>query len=164
MNAHAIALGPSGIGPVCIIGNGLIGGSLMRDLAARGVSVFGYTRSTADARKAAAEGFDVATSLDAVLQRAQAETALIVIAVPFTAVAEVVDAIAQFAPSCGLTDVVSVKMPVHEIIAARGMLERYVGGHPMAGTESSGWAASHTGLFARAAWVVTYDCLSLIHI
>lgn len=162
MNARAIALGtsgigPLGIGPVCILGTGLIGGSLMRDLAARGVSVFGYTRSAADARQTVADGFDVATSLAAALQRAESEAALIVIAVPFNAVAEVVDAIAHFAPSCGVTDVVSVKTPVHDIIAARGMLERYVGGHPMAGTESSGWAASHTGLFARAAWVVTYD-------
>lgn len=162
MNARAIALGtsgigPLGIGPVCILGTGLIGGSLMRDLAARGVSVFGYTRSAADARQTVADGFDVATSLATALQRAESEAALIVIAVPFNAVAEVVDAIAQFAPSCGVTDVVSVKTPVHDIVAARGMLERYVGGHPMAGTESSGWAASHTGLFARAAWVVTYD-------
>ena len=129
----------------------------MRDLAAHDHAVFGYTHSNAGARQAAADGFDVRVDLGAVLRRAEDEDALIVIAVPFDAVAEMLDAIAQWAPSCGITDVVSVKGPVHELMRERGMLERYVGGHPMAGTESSGWAASRTGLFAQAAWVVTYD-------
>lgn len=143
--------------PVCIIGNGLIGGSLMRDLAARGERVFGYTHSGAGARKAAADGFDVSTDLPAVLRRAEEAGALIVVAVPFDVVADVLDAVAEHAPTCGITDVVSVKRPVHDLVAQRGMLERYVGGHPMAGTEASGWAASQEGLFVGAAWVVTYD-------
>ena len=143
--------------PVCILGNGLIGGSLMRDLAAHNHPTFGYTHSNAGARQAAADGFDVIVDLEAVLRRAEDLGALIVIAVPFDVVAEILDAIAQWAPSCGITDVVSVKAPVYALVRERGMLERYVGGHPMAGTEASGWAASQTGLFARAAWVVTYD-------
>jgi len=143
--------------PVCIIGNGLIGGSLMRDLAAHGERVFGYTHSGAGARKAAADGFDVSTDLPGVLRRAEEVGALIVIAVPFDVVADVLDAVAEHAPTCGITDVVSVKRPVHDLVAQRGMLERYVGGHPMAGTEASGWAASQEGLFVGAAWVVTYD-------
>ena len=143
--------------PVCIIGNGLIGGSLMRDLAGRGQRVFGHTRSGGGARHAAADGFDVSTDLVAVLRRAEEEGALIVIAVPFDAVAEVLDAIAEHAPTCAITDVVSVKRPVYELVTERGMRERYVGGHPMAGTEASGWHASQEGLFKGAAWVVTYD-------
>lgn len=141
----------------CIIGNGLIGGSLMRDLAARGATVFGFTNSRSGARQAAQDGFDVSVDLEAVLRRAEGTGALVVIAVPFDAVAGVLDAVAEFAPTCGITDVVSVKQPVMDLVAERGMLERYVGGHPMAGTESSGWGASHEGLFAGAAWVVTYD-------
>lgn len=152
MNAHAPLLPP-----VCIVGNGLIGGSLMRDLAAKGERVFGYTHSRAGARQAATDGFDVTTDLAAVLQRAEAEGALIVIAVPFDAVDDVLGAIQDNAPTCGVTDVVSVKRPVYAAVEKRGMLERYVGGHPMAGTETSGWNASRKGLFAGAAWVVTYD-------
>lgn len=142
---------------VCIIGNGLIGGSLMRDLAATGANVFGYTHSNAGARQAETDGFDVTTDLEAVLRRAESCGALIVVAVPFDVVASVLDAICQFAPSCGVTDVVSVKGPVYALVQERGMEARYVGGHPMAGTESSGWGASQVGLFKRAAWVVTYD-------
>ena len=37
------------------------------------------------------------------------------------------------------------------------MADRYVGGHPMAGTAHSGWSASHADLFRRAVWVVTFD-------
>lgn len=147
----------SELGSVCIIGNGLIGGSLMRDLAASGVRVFGSTHSEAAAAQAVAEGFEVSSSLTDALLRAEAEHALIVVAVPFDAVGSVLDAVAEHAPSCGVTDVVSVKAPVLELVAQRGMLKRYVGGHPMAGTAESGWAAAQTGLFEGAAWVVAYD-------
>lgn len=147
----------SELGSVCIIGNGLIGGSLMRDLAARGVRVFGSTHSESAAAQAVAEGFEVSSSLIDVLSRAESELALIVVAVPFDAVASVLDAIVEHAPSCGVTDVVSVKAPVLELVAQRGMLERYVGGHPMAGTAESGWAAAQTGLFEGSAWVVAYN-------
>ncbi|MFE3026987.1 prephenate dehydrogenase/arogenate dehydrogenase family protein, partial [Nocardia tengchongensis] len=34
---------------------------------------------------------------------------------------------------------------------------RYVGGHPMAGTSESGWAASTPDLFKNAAWAVSVD-------
>ncbi|WP_165242846.1 prephenate dehydrogenase [Corynebacterium lizhenjunii] len=143
--------------PVCIIGLGLIGGSLLRDLAGRNHPVFGYNHSTSGARRAAKQGYDVADDLTTVLTRAEAEQALIVIAVPFGAVASVLDQIAQHAPTTGITDVVSVKSHVYELIKQRDMQHRYVGGHPMAGTAQSGWDNSQQGLFAGAAWAVTYD-------
>src|SRR5438132_1505918 len=42
-------------------------------------------------------------------------------------------------------------------VARYGPRRRYVGGHPMAGTAESGWAAGSAGLFAGAAWVVGSD-------
>lgn len=143
--------------PVCIIGLGLIGGSLLRDLAGKNHPVFGYNRSTSGARLAVRQGYDVDNNLNGVLQRAESSNALIVIAVPFGAVTAVLDAIVENAPSCGITDVVSVKAPVYELIRARGMETRYVGGHPMAGTAYSCWDNSQQGLFAEAAWAITYD-------
>ncbi|MHA2787821.1 prephenate dehydrogenase [Corynebacterium sp. S7] len=143
--------------PICLIGLGLIGGSLMRDLAGGNPAVYGFNRSTSGARAAAKEGFDVSDDLVATLQRAEADGAMIVIAVPMHAVANVLDNIIEHAPSCGITDVVSVKKPIYDLIRERGLESRYVGGHPMAGTEKSGWSSSQTGLFLRAAWVITYD-------
>ncbi len=143
--------------PVCIVGLGLIGGSLLRDLAALGHDVFGYNHSTSGARRAAKQGFDVTNDLPAILARAEEAGALIVVAVPFGAVAEVLDAIVEHAPTCGVTDVVSVKAQVYQLVQERGMAARFVGSHPMAGTSQSGWDNSQQGLFARAAWAVTYD-------
>ena len=143
--------------PICIIGLGLIGGSLLRDLVAAGHPAYGYTQSTSGMRAAVKEGFEATDNLDKALTRAEEDAALVVVAAPMGAVEAILDAVAEHAPSCGITDVVSVKTPVYEAIKARGLESRYVGGHPMAGTEFSGWKASHSGLFHRAAWVVTYD-------
>ncbi|PRQ10304.1 prephenate dehydrogenase [Corynebacterium sp. 13CS0277] len=143
--------------PVCILGLGLIGGSLLRDLAAADVAVFGYNRSPSGARAARGEGFDVSDDLTATLTRAEDTGALIVLAVPMPAIPGLLDAIATHAPHCGITDVVSVKAQVWEEVCARGMQDRYVGGHPMAGTADSGWSAAQQGLFDGAAWVVTFD-------
>ena len=54
-------------------------------------------------------------------------------------------------PGLVITDVSSVK---GEIVreAARLGLRGFVGGHPMAGTEKRGFAASRAGLFRGAAW------------
>ncbi|AGF71294.1 prephenate dehydrogenase [Corynebacterium halotolerans] len=143
--------------PICIIGLGLIGGSLLRDLAAHGHAVYGFNRSTSGTRKATKEGFEVSNDLVETLRRAEADGALIVLAVPMPAVAGLLDALAEHAPSCGFTDVVSVKAEVYALVKERGMEDRYVGGHPMAGTAESGWSASRAGLFRRAAWVITFD-------
>ncbi len=40
---------------------------------------------------------------------------------------------------------------------AAGLLDRYVGGHPMAGTAHSGWTAGDARLFAGAPWVLSVD-------
>ncbi|MDK7139365.1 prephenate dehydrogenase [Corynebacterium simulans] len=143
--------------PVCIIGLGLIGGSLLRDLVASKHAVYGYNHSTSGARSAIKAGYDVTDDLQAVLTRAEADNALIVIATPMKAVASVLDEIQQHAPNCGITDVVSVKTEVRDLFLERGMESRYVGGHPMAGTQNSGWDHSQTKLFKRAAWAITYD-------
>lgn len=143
--------------PTCILGLGLIGGCLMRDVAAAGGTVFGWNRSSGAVNRAAQEGFDVSDDLVATLRRAEEEGALVVIGVPMPAVPAMLDAVKEFAPTCGLTDVVSVKQAVYDEILARGMQERYVGAHPMAGTAESGWDATFTGLFDGAPWVVCYD-------
>ncbi|KAA8719744.1 prephenate dehydrogenase [Corynebacterium spheniscorum] len=143
--------------PVCILGLGLIGGSLLRDLASTAVTAYGYNRSPSGARAAAADGFDVSDNLEATLQRAEKDNALIVLATPMGAIPTLLNALNEHAPHCGFTDVVSVKGRVWDLVQERGMQERYVGGHPMAGTADSGWKASHTGLFNKAAWVITFD-------
>ncbi|RZS44994.1 prephenate dehydrogenase [Herbihabitans rhizosphaerae] len=143
--------------PVCVIGLGLIGGSVLRAAAASGREVLGGTLSTEDAEAAAADGFTVESTVDDALRAAAERDAIVVIAVPLPAVDEVLRRVAVLAPDCLLTDVVSVKTPVRHAVSRLAPATVYIGGHPMAGTSSSGWAASSATLFQSAAWVVTVD-------
>ena len=143
--------------PLCILGLGLIGGSLMRDAQAAGWPVFGWNRSEKTVTRARRDGFDVSGDLEATLRRAEEADALLILGVPVPALSFLLDAISQHAPTCGFTDVTSVKQEVHDLVEAKGMSDRFVGGHPMAGTANSGWQATMRGLFEGAVWVVTYD-------
>lgn len=143
--------------PLCILGLGLIGGSLMRDAQTAGWPVFGWNRSEKTVTRARRDGYDVSADLEATLRRAEEADALLILGVPMPALSFLLDAISQHAPTCGLTDVTSVKQEVHDLVEAKGMSDRFVGGHPMAGTANSGWQATMHGLFRGAVWVVTYD-------
>lgn len=143
--------------PLCILGLGLIGGSLMRDAQAAGWPAFGWNRSEKTVTRARRDGYDVSGDLEATLRRAEEADALLILGVPMPALSSLLDAISQHAPTCGFTDVTSVKQEVHDLVEAKGMSDRFVGGHPMAGTANSGWQATMHGLFKGAVWVVTYD-------
>ncbi|ORW26247.1 prephenate dehydrogenase [Mycobacterium palustre] len=140
-----------------MLGLGLIGGSIMRAAKAAGREVFGYNRSVEGAHAAVADGFDASTDLTDTLTRAADSDALIVLAVPMPALPGLLAHVRDVAPNCPLTDVTSVKTAVLREIDAAGLLHRFVGGHPMAGTADSGWAAGYAGLFTRAPWVVSVD-------
>lgn len=164
-------------GSVCVLGLGLIGGSLLRRLdavaeelstggAAAGPAgddgaeaprAFGWNRSAATVDAAGAAGHDVSTDLEATLDRARAEDALVVVGVPMPAVAPLLAEVARIHPDAQLTDVVSVKGPVRDAVHAAGLGAGYVGSHPMAGTNSTGWAATDPELFAGSTWVITSD-------
>jgi prephenate dehydrogenase len=146
-----------GVRDVCVLGLGLIGGSVLRAARAAGRTAWGATSSAEDVRAATAEGFDVEPSVDEALRRAVESDALVVIAVPLPAVDEVLRRVAAVAPGCRLTDVVSLKGPVADAVRRLAPDARYVGGHPMAGTSSSGWSSSDATMFDGAAWVVTTD-------
>lgn len=142
---------------MCVIGAGLIGGSLLRAAEKAGRGAWGACASERTAREAAADGYDVGTDLDAALARAGAQDALVVLAVPLPALPDVLRRVDRVAPGCRLTDAVSVKVATGDAVRRFAPRARYVGGHPMAGTAESGWGAGHAGLFADAAWVVVAD-------
>jgi prephenate dehydrogenase len=139
-----------------VIGLGLIGGSLLRAADAAGWKVRGATRSQATATAARDECFDVTSSIED-LMADTTDDDLVVLAVPLPAVVDVLPVLARHAPRCRLTDVVSVKQPVAATVARHTPQIRYVGGHPMAGTSDSGWAAGSATLFTGSSWVVGSD-------
>lgn len=143
--------------PVCVLGLGLIGGSVMRAARAAGREVFGYNRSIDGVEAARFDGFDATDALDEVLTRAALGDALIVLAVPMPALPTMLEHVLATAPDCALTDVISVKGAVLQAVRSHGLQGRFVGGHPMAGTAHSGWAAGDTRLFVGAPWVISVD-------
>jgi prephenate dehydrogenase len=143
--------------PVCVLGVGLIGSSVMRAAAAAGREVWGYNRSVETIQAATADGFDVTENIDAALSRAADSKALIVLAVPVPALPQMLGHIRDSAPQCPLTDVTSVKDCVLDEVRSFGLLDRFVGGHPMAGTAHSGWAAGNARMFVGAPWVLSVD-------
>ncbi|MEJ3652108.1 prephenate dehydrogenase [Actinomycetes bacterium KLBMP 9759] len=142
---------------VCVIGAGLIGGSLMRAVDKAGRTAWGVSASAGTAAEAHSDGFDVITDTDEALRRAAATDALVVLAVPLPALPDVLRRVDAIAPRCRLTDAVSVKVETADAVRRFAPRARYVGGHPMAGTAESGWAAGDADLFVDAAWVVAAD-------
>lgn len=149
-----------------MVGLGLIGGSLVRALAAGGHKVWGYdadpaTRATA--RTAAAQApAGVRWQVASGLGDAAANSTLAVVAVPLPAVDEVFHELVAAGYAGLVTDVTSVKAPVRELAARRlrqphSQLAGYVGGHPMAGRETSGFGAADPDLFTGCAWVLCLE-------
>ncbi len=142
---------------MCVLGLGLIGGSVLRAAVDAGREAFGYNRSVEGAQGARFDGFSATTDLTEALQWAAEREALIVLAVPMPAVSLLLGHVKDVAGECPLTDVISVKGAVLDAVRKAGLLDRYVGGHPMAGTAHSGWSAGDARLFVGAPWVITVD-------
>ena len=125
-----------------IVGTGLIGGSIGLALRRRGWHVTGRDHDHARAERAVAIG-----ALDEVGTDPDADIAFI--ATPVGAIAE--EARQLVSPTTVVTDVGSVKAA---IVAAIDH-PRFVGGHPMAGSEQEGVEGADADLFEGATWVLT---------
>lgn len=141
---------------VLVIGLGLIGGSLARDLRRCGHRVTACGRDAA--RLAPAIGLGIVDAVEADWQVAAARADIVVLGVPVGRTREVYARIGQhLAAAAVVTDVGSTKCSVvRDLKALCGQLPaRFVPGHPIAGTEHSGFAASVEGLFAGRTVVLT---------
>ena len=143
---------------LCVVGVGLIGGSLARDLKALGIvgEVIGSSRREENLERARALG--VIDRYDVDVARAVKGADLVLIAVPMGAMATVFRGIrGQLGPHAVVTDAGSSKQSV-VADAARELgpaLARFVPAHPIAGTEASGVEASQTGLFRGRRVILT---------
>lgn len=149
---HGLAsTGPALAGPVEIIGAGLLGTSVGLACRRAGLEVL-LTDTIADHVRTA-HGLGAGRK-----RREDDEPQLVVVAVPpdqlGAVVSEALDATA--AHGAVVTDVGSVKSaPLAEVIEKGGDVSRYVGGHPMAGSERSGPLAGTAALFDGRPWALT---------
>lgn len=140
-------------GPVEIVGAGLLGTSLGLALRRRGVDVV--------LRDVSPDHLRTATGLGAGrLRSPQDVPSLVVVAVPPD---ELGDAITRALGTGGayVTDVGSVKYAPYDAVKGRPDVERYVGSHPMAGSERSGPLAASAALFDGRPWAITPHASSL---
>ncbi len=145
---------------VALLGLGLIGGSIARALAAADGAdaahhVVAWTPGGEGPRQALAAGVIDAAAGDPGTAVAGAD--LVVLAAPPLACAELIrrlgaDLRPSLAPGVTVTDVASTKAFLAR--AARDAGVAYVGGHPMAGRETSGFAAADASLFQGRPWVI----------
>ncbi|MGW1216668.1 prephenate dehydrogenase [Streptomyces sp. NPDC002499] len=132
-----------------VVGTGLIGTSVALALRARGVTVYLRDADPAVATIAASLGAGTA-------QDPPKAVDLAVLAVPPALVADVLVQLQAEGVARHCTDVASVKgRPQHDAIALACDSTRYVGGHPMAGSERSGPLAARADLFDGCNWVLT---------
>jgi prephenate dehydrogenase len=131
--------------PVGVVGLGQLGGSLAAALVAAGRPVSGWDVDPTARDAAAARGVRITRELSGV----------VVLAVPLPAMATALDELAVAADAT-VTDLGSVKRPVLETLGT-SFGARYVGGHPMCGTERSGHAAVDPDLFSGARWAVCLE-------
>jgi prephenate dehydrogenase len=137
-------------GPVVVVGSGLMGASVGLALTRAGVRVFLEDANPSVAAVAASLGAGSAEPV-------QGEPSLVVVAVPPDHLGAVVTRTLSRWPRAVVTDIGSVKVrPLREVAAAgEEEVRRYVGSHPMAGSERSGPVAASADLFDGRAWAVT---------
>jgi len=139
---------------VAIVGLGLVGGSLARALTAAGYRVIGHDRPRVLRQARAARAIAVAARS---VPLAVADADIVVLAASPRTNRRLLPQVARAArPGATLTDVGSVKRGICADARRRG-LRSFVGGHPMAGREASGFAASKPDLFQQRRWILTPD-------
>lgn len=144
---------------VGFVGFGLIGGSIARAIRAADPTppwtMAAWSPSGAGPDQAIADGVIDAAARSPAAALVDAE--LVVLAGPPTACLAALDDLggswrAAIAPNAVITDVASTKAVL--LARADAAQLRYVGGHPMAGREASGYGAADPDLFVGRPWVI----------
>lgn len=139
---------------VVIVGLGLMGGSMAKAVRARtDCKVYGWNRTQSVAEKAVAEGTLDGLADDAALAAAD----LVVVGLyPQSTIDWMAAYLPKLKPGCLVVDMVGVKQAVVEkatpLALAHGV--HFIGGHPMAGREFSGYAYATPDLFEHASMIL----------
>lgn len=129
-----------------IHGTGLLGASVGLGLRSQGWEVAGWDpdpRALTEASRRGAVGSE--------LDGPESDADLVVLAAPPDAIAKSLE---EMDTDGVVTDIAGVKVP---IVRAASHLLHFVGGHPMAGGETSGASLATRTMFHGATWVLTSD-------
>ncbi|MDT3844676.1 MAG: prephenate dehydrogenase/arogenate dehydrogenase family protein [Bacillota bacterium] len=139
------------------IGLGLIGGSIARSIKRvdKSVRIMAYMRTRASLEAALHDG-----TIDRILDRADdpalSECDIIYLCTPVEYIASYLETIRPLLKDGAvISDVGSTKTEVHHTVSRLGMEACFVGGHPMAGSEKTGYEHSNDHLLENAYYVIT---------
>ncbi|RGZ00689.1 prephenate dehydrogenase [Clostridium sp. AM58-1XD] len=138
------------------IGLGLIGGSIARGLKRShpDIRVMAYMRTRSKLEQAQKDGI-VDDILDGVDERFGA-CSMIFLCTPVEYNAGYLSQLKPFLkPHTIVTDVGSTKTAIHEAVVSLSMEEWFIGGHPMAGSEKTGYENSTDHLLENAYYMIT---------
>ena len=143
---------------ILVIGLGMIGGSVARGLREQdpGLRILAADRDAAAIEAAQKDGVINAGSTEAASVASEAD--IVVLAVPVLAFAAVLQQIAPVLKSTAIvTDVASVKLTIVKLAkeTLSGSFPRFVPGHPIAGSEKSGYGAASAALFKGRKVILT---------
>lgn len=139
---------------VAIVGIGLIGGSMAKDMRRTGFAkdFIGVDASASNAERALELGI-VDRILD--LNAAVLEADLVVVSTPVDAIASVLPLVLDaVSPTTTVTDVGSTKVNICNAIDSHPNRSNFVPSHPMSGTENSGPEAALDGLFEKKITII----------
>lgn len=143
------------------IGLGLIGGSIAKAL--RRVHpeyrLIAYNRSRESLVAALSDGtLNQATD---VIDASFSDCDFIFLCMPVSVNIKCLEQLKDLISStCVITDVGSVKATIHEAVRNLSMEDRFIGGHPMAGSEKTGYASASDRLLENAYYIITPTGLS----
>lgn len=138
------------------IGLGLIGGSIAKALrsAFPELQIIAFDTNASSLAQAKRDGVinETVTAIGDTFRACD----YIFLCAPVTENDENLSALRPYlSPSCILTDVGSVKSDIHRHIEQLGLCSRFIGGHPMAGSERFGYPNSKARLLENAYYILT---------
>lgn len=142
------------------IGIGLIGGSIAKALKKKrpGIRTVAFNRSSAPLEHAVAEGI---INEAAEIGEAFSACDFIFLCTPVEYNSLYLEKLKPFIKKgCIVTDVGSVKGYIHETVKNLDMEACFIGGHPMAGSEKTGYGNSSAALLEDAFYIVTPTALT----
>ena len=138
------------------IGFGLIGGSLAKSIRKHRpqARILAYMRSRHKLEQAQADGV-VDEILDGVGEPLR-QCDVIILCTPVEYNAGYLEALRPYLkPGALVTDVGSTKTSIHQAVTELGMEDVFIGGHPMAGSEKTGYENATDHLLENAYYIIT---------
>ena len=135
---------------ICVVGLGLMGGSLSLALRGAGYTVFGYDKSQLTRTYALNNGFVEEISDD------YSKFDLVIVALPYEDTVAFLDT-TSFKEGAIVTDICGVKEAIEAVICRNERTFKYIGCHPMAGKERSGIEHASKDLFRGANMIITVN-------